>query len=401
MNTVYDQVIPATGEHSYGAVNIENEVPATKENKGSYDEVQVCAVCGDVKRVTKYTDALGVTITVDKNDLGSVEGLKEGGKYAYNEAFSLTATPVQGAAFSGWEINGKVVSTDTTYTGTALYDMTITPVFVDKASEKITVTFYDKYGNIVEQYKDVDPSVYQAKVAAEYDNIKGTDYPSWKFTGWDKEKDAILALNTSATIWATYEQQTTASYAVTSPVPVQVPDGVSQDAIPYDTKVTVSDENAKAWKVGNEIVAYGTEYSFYVGANVAVEPVYVLDAEPEASVIIVGKNLLAGSNYKFNILATRTVPEGYELVDYGFIYGKDLTDDDLDLDKVGKKGSKETSGEIKAVHGYTKNTESNEFALNYGVKAQDPFKAKAFVIVSKDGNTEIKFSDILTETYGK
>ena len=242
-------------------------------------------------------------------------------------------------------------------------------------------------------------AAYQAAITADFDELKAPNYPSYEFKSWEKEKAEILAIDKSETVWAVYDKVLTTAYTVTTSANLELPAGVENGQIPYDTKVTVSDENAKAWKVNDVIVAYGTSYEFYVGSDVTVEAVYDT-VEEKATTTVVGANLVSGSDYKFNIVATRNIPDGYELVDYGFVYGKNLTEDDLDLDNVGKTGSNENSGAVKAVHAGTRNTETNEFAFNYGITNKNaPITAKSFVTVVKDGNTEIIYSDKFTQSY--
>ena len=389
--------------HTPAAAVDENVKPATKKDAGSKDVVVYCSVCHEeISRETVTTDpALGVNITVEKSDIGTVKGLEEGvNKLAYGETFTLTATPVEGATFVGWEISGNIVSKDATYSAKAVSDITITPVFEDQAAETITVTFFDKYGNTVKQYKDMDVADYQAAIAADIDNLVGPAYPSYEFKGWDKSKDEILALDASTTIWATYEKIEEAAvpkYTVTTNAEVILPSGIVNGEIPYDTQVTVRDTAASAWKVGDTIVAYGTTYTFYVGSDVTVDPVYEA-VDEKATTTVIGANLIAGSDYKFNIVATRNVPDGYTLTDYGFVYGKALTDAELDLDNVGKVAG--SGATIKAVHAGTRNTESNEFAFNYGIKNKDAaVTAKSFIVVTKGDDTEIIYSDMFVQNY--
>ena len=404
-DTITDVGSKDTADHAPAAAVDENVKPATKKEAGSKDVVVYCSVCKEeLSRETVATDpALGVNITVAKTDIGIISGDIEADQtknFAYGTEYTVTATPVEGATFVGWEINGNIVSKDATYTGTAVSDITITPVFEDKAAATITVTFYDKYGNTVKQYKDMDVADYQAAIAAEFDSIVAPTYPSYTFEAWDKTKDDILALDASTTIWATYkevEEESVPKYTVTTNADVVLPDGIVNGEIPYDTKVTVKDDNAKAWQVGETIVAYGTEYSFYIGSDITIDPVYAA-VEEKASTTIVGANLVAGSDYKFNIVATRNVPEGYVLSDYGFVYGKDLTDDELDLDKVGTVAA--SGATIKSVHAGTRNLDSNEFAFNYGIKAKNaPVTAKSFIVVTKGGETEIIYSDMFSQNY--
>jgi hypothetical protein len=392
--------------HTEGTAVDENVKPATKKDAGTKDVVVYCTVCGaELSRRTVETEpALGVTVTLEASDIGMVDGLEIGkNKFAYGASFTVTATPVAGATFVGWEIDGKLVSKEATYTYPAVAtDLTVTPIFVDETTAaNITVTFYDKYGNTIKQYKDMAVADYQAAIAADYDNIVAPTYPSYTFESWDKSKDEILAIDASTTIWANYvkvAEEDIAKYTVTTDAELILPAGIVNGAIPYDTQVTVRDTAATAWKVGEATVAYGTEYTFYVGADIEVQPIHET-VEQKASVTVIGANLVDG-NYKYNIVATRNVPEGYTLSDYGFVYGKNLTDAELDLDKVGTNGSNENAGAVKAVRAGTRNSESNEFAFNYGIKAKNaPITAKAFIIVTKAGETEIIYSDMFVQNY--
>jgi hypothetical protein len=399
-------VVKATG-HALGdwAVTTPAVAPTKKDKGATAIETRNCANCDySESRGGEEIDALGVTVTLNTSDIGFVEGLEAGAnKLAYGTTVTLTATPVEGAEFVGWEIGGNIVSKEATYSTKAVSDITITPVFQDQAAETITVTFYDKYGNTVKQYKDVEVADYQAAIAAEFDSIVAPTYPSYTFKAWDKSEDEIKALDVSTTIWAIYdkvEETVVPKYTVTTTADIELPAGIVNGQIPYDTQVTVSDAAATAWKIGDAIVAYGTSYTFYVGSDVTIDPVYA-EVEEAASVTVIGANLVAGSDYKYNIVATRNVPDSFTLVDYGFVYGKNLTEADIDLDNVGNKGSNANSGDVKAVHGGTRNSESNEFAFNYGIKAKNaPITAKAFVVVTdKNGETEIIYSELFTQNY--
>lgn len=389
----------ATGQHTPGEVKQENVKPATKTEKGSYEEVTYCDVCKQpYKRETKEIDKIKVNVQVTKTDLGYVTGLETGDNMLeFGQEYTVTAVDSAGT-FKYWELNGNIVSEDRTYTSVAYSDVVLTPIFADDTTAaNITVTFYDKYGNTVKQYKDMSKEDYQAAIAKDYDSLVGPSYPSYKFVEWEKSKEELLALEHSTTVWGVYEEEKTGQYTVTTDAELDLPAGIENGQIPYDTLVTVSDERAKSWKIGETTVAYGTSYSFYVGSDIEVQPVYE-EAEAVASTTIIGANLVNGSDYKYNIVATRNIPEGYELVDYGFVYGKNLTDEELDLDKVGDTAA--SGATVKAAHAGARNATTNEFALNYGITTKSaPVTAKSFVIVRKDGTTQIIYSDRFEKAY--
>ena len=82
------------------------------------------------------------------------------------------------------------------------------------------------------------------------------------------------------------------------------------------------------------------------------------------------------------------------------MYGKKLSDADLTLANVGKKGSADNSGVVKAA--YANSTEgSTQFILSYGISAQTgTASAKAF-LTYKDQNGKVKtvYSDVMDHTY--
>ncbi|MBQ7202710.1 MAG: hypothetical protein IJS03_01695 [Eubacterium sp.] len=398
-------VIPSPG-HNWGEWTVTTQPTA----KDAGEETRECSKCHT--KETRPVAALGVNITIPKFDIGVVKiGDTEADgtavvteNFAYNASYTVQVT--DGADnFVGWEINGKIASTNTSFTSTAFVDTTITPVFVDKSStDTITVEFYDMYGNKVKEFKDVSVDDYQAAVANEVPTA--SNYPSATFKGWtiagaSVTDDDVKAINTSTTLWAEYENiESVDRYTVTveNATNDTVYDfgGYENGQIPYNTKVTVSDENAKGWKIGDAVVSNEDSYTFYVGADVTIT-MLTSDAESEPAATIIGANLISGS-YRYNIVATRTVPEGCTLVDYGFVYGMNMNEDDLVLENEGKTGTKTKSGKVKVVRGATANAASNEFALNYGVKgAGATVNAKAFVVVKKGSDIVVKYSDMITK----
>lgn len=401
--TVCNAVISSTPKtiekkaHTPAAPVEENRVEPTAEKDGSYDEVVYCSVCNaEISRTTKTITANGVNVTVTASDLGAVEGLAYNvNNLKYGTAYSVTATPVAGAAFVGWEVNGKLISQEATLSGVAYTDVTITPVFTEADAETISVIFYDKYANVVAHYDNITVADFQAEMAKAIPVAPA--YPGYAFEKWSFTDEQIKALDKSQTIWAQYKDVET-GYTVTTDADLTLPEGIENGKIPYDTEVTVTKEGATAWTVDGVAVGYGESYTFYVGSNVTIQPVF--DAvDNEAKVAIIDTTKLNGS-HKVNFLATKNVPANYELVDYGFVYGKDLAADELTIENVGKKGAAATAGTVKIVHGYTDG--SDQFALNYGITAQQGTAiAKAYVVIKANDSVKVIYSDASAYTYNK
>lgn len=235
---------------------------------------------------------------------------------------------------------------------------------------------------------------------------QGTEY----FKGW-KKGDEIVSTETTYKVTATADMTFTPVFdvPVTERYTVKVvdengtditdsvltlPANVTKDAVPYDTKITAASENASGWAIDGVTVGAGNSFTFYVGSNTTIT---MLSSETQSvpSTTIIGAAKLDAPAYRYNIVATRFVPEGYTLVDFGFIYGRNLTDDDLVLENEGQDGTGQNSGKVKVVRAGNVDTISNESAIKYGVRSQgNSVCVRAFIIVTKGDAEQTIYSNI-------
>lgn len=420
-------VIPATG-HAWGewkhdAATAEADATHTRVcgKDASHTETKACDFTAKVTQeatldqpeITTYTckdcgyfytketaPALaGVTVTVNAVENGSVtlagQDVTAGGskKFAENGTYTLVATPNADCTFVGWQTGNKIVSTDATYTTVAIADITYTPVFAESA-KPVQFTFVDMFNNVI--------SSQSVASGADVKIPQAPTYTGYTFTGWSVDEAAIKAATSSMTVYAQYEKDAAATYTVTTDADATVAYGSNSAQgtladIPYGTQVTVSKADATAWAIDGKIVAYGDSYTFYVASDVTVK---AASATTQAPVVAaVSANQVAGS-YKVEFVATRAMVDGCTYLKSGFVYGKNLTDADLTLANVGKKGSADNSGVVKAA--YANSTEgSTQFILSYGLSAQNgTASAKAF-LTYKDQNGKVKtvYSDVMSHTY--
>ena len=410
-------VIPKlTHVHTPGAAVKENEVPATCEADGSYDEVVRCTkdneiistkhhvipalghkwkatkvvaptyesqgyteyVCENDPSHTKkddYTAKLdGVKLTVNGkySSYGSVEGFDfDKATWAgKNSTVTLKAMPIEGAVFAGWEIDGKVVSTANTLELTMYKDITVTPIFQEEQKSTITVVFLDMYNNVTASYTNMTAADFQAEMAKAIPTP--AEYPGYTFAGWSQTDDAIKALDTSATITSSYKTRGN-SYTVNAQgANITVNGETKADTfadIAYDTAVTVSADNAKAWAIDGTTVAVGSSYTFYVGSDVTITPVTDAVTDKPMTAIVSAAPATAGS-YRVSFLASSYIPAGYTVIDRGFVYGKGATQDELTLEKVGTTIAA-TGAKVKSISVPTNKDTVNDFGLVYGVKNKD------------------------------
>lgn len=358
-----------------------------------------CKDCGYFYTKETAPALAGVTVTVNAVENGSVtlagQDVTAGGskKFAENGTYTLVATPNENCTFVGWQTGNKIVSTDATYSTVAIADITYTPVFAESA-KPVQFTFVDMFNNVI--------SSQSVASGADVKIPQAPTYTGYTFTGWSADEATIKAATSSMTVYAQYEKDAAATYTVTTDADATVAYGSNSAQgtladVPYGTQVTVSKAGATAWAIDGKIVAYGDSYTFYVASDVTVK---AASATTQAPVVAaVSANQVAGS-YKVEFVATRAMVDGCTYLKSGFVYGKNLTDADLTLANVGKKGSADNSGVVKAA--YANSTEgSTQFILSYGISAQNgTASAKAFLTYKdQKGKVQTVYSDVMNHTY--
>lgn len=358
-----------------------------------------CKDCGYFYTKETAPALAGVTVTVNAVENGSVtlagQDVTAGGskKFAENGTYTLVATPNENCTFVGWQTGNKIVSTDATYTTVAIADITYTPVFAESA-KPVQFTFVDMFNNVI--------SSQSVASGADVKIPQAPTYTGYTFTGWSADEATIKAATSSMTVYAQYEKDAAATYTVTTDADATVAYGSNSAQgtladVPYGTQVTVSKAGATAWAIDGKIVAYGDSYTFYVASDVTVK---AASATTQAPVVAaVSANQVAGS-YKVEFVATRAMVDGCTYLKSGFVYGKNLSDADLTLANVGKKGSADNSGVVKAA--YANSTEgSTQFILSYGISAQTgTASAKAFLTYKdQKGKVQTVYSDVMNHTY--
>lgn len=420
-------VIPATGhawgewKHDDSTAKAESKHTRTCANDATHTDSAACNFTSQVTQnqtadqpeITTYTckdcgysytketaPALaGVTVTVNAVENGSVtlagQDVTAGGskKFAENGTYTLVATPNENCTFVGWQTGNKIVSTDATYTTVAIADITYTPVFAESA-KPVQFTFVDMFNNVISSQSVASGAAVKIPQAP--------TYTGYTFTGWSADEATIKAATSSMTVYAQYEKDAAATYTVTTDADATVAYGSNSAQgtladVPYGTQVTVSKAGATAWAIDGKIVAYGDSYTFYVASDVTVK---AASATTQAPVVAaVSANQVAGS-YKVEFVATRAMVDGCTYLKSGFVYGKNLADADLTLANVGKKGSADNSGVVKAA--YANSTEgSTQFILSYGISAQTgTASAKAFLTYKdQNGKVQTVYSDVMNHTY--
>lgn len=374
--------------HAWGAGVI------TKEATRAEDGVKTYTCTRDAShKKTEAIPALGVQITVTANELGTttLNGTPTTGsaqKVAYASTYTLTATANEGAEFVGWMVNGKMVSKNAVYTTAAYADLTYVPVFAPKAAVDFVVTFIDQFNKVI-------ATIASSELASLTELPSAPAYPHYTFEGYDLTLDEVKALTDSKVVTASYAKDAT-TYTVTAygcTITVDGRDYNETATVSHDARVTVkpnSADVAKSWTVNSSQAAFGAEYSFYVTANVVVA-YSTLDVTAAPTVANVSMDQI--DDVKVRFLATRSVTDGYTLLESGFVYGKDMNSADLVLENVNGTTCRVMKNSNMAADG--------QFALTVGIASKTGKLGVAAYIIVKDsaGTVSAIYAPVQEWTY--
>ena len=390
-NANYDEVANVVTEDCTKGKPVVTE--PTLDKPGS--EVTSCTICGQVLETKVLPQLKGYDITVTKTAYGTTTLNSEDAtngkttKVLANSTVTLTAQANKGAEFVGWKVANKLVSTDETYSFTAVADTEVTPVFTETAESTFVVVFIDMYGNVVSTQEVTSGANIKVPATAPI-------YPGYTFKGWALTNDEITALTEGKTIRAIYEKDATQTYTVKAAgatITVNGKDYTGKaENVAYDAKVTVTKAGATSWTVNGATVGYGESYSFFCASDIELTAVTKADDTSKTQVAIVSTTRPSATDCDVLFVATRTVADNETVVSQGFVYGKNVTASDLTLENVGNTASGTNPGKVRVIYN---NTNASQIGLNYGLTAKTGVAgARAFVVTKDaDGNVHTYYSE--------
>ena len=390
-NANYDEVANVVTEDCTKGTPVVTE--PTLDKPGS--EVTSCTICGQVLETKVLPQLKGYDITVAKTAYGTTTLNSEDAtngkttKVLANSTVTLTAQANKGAEFVGWKVANKLVSTDETYSFTAVADTEVTPVFTETAESTFVVVFIDMYGNVVSTQEVASGADIKVPATAPI-------YPGYTFKGWALTNDEITALTEGKTIRAIYEKDATQTYTVKAAGATITVNGTDYtdkaENVAYDAKVTVTKAGATSWTVNGATVGYGESYSFFCASDIELTAVTKADDTSKTQVAIVSTTRPSATDCDVLFVATRTVADNETVVSQGFVYGKNVTASDLTLENVGKTASGTNPGKVRVIYN---NTNASQIGLNYGLTAKTGVAgARAFVVTKDaDGNVHTYYSE--------
>lgn len=390
-NANYDEVAKVVTEDCTKGKPVVTE--PTLDKPGS--EVTSCTICGQVLETKVLPQLKGYDITVTKTAYGTTTLNSEDAtngkttKVLANSTVTLTAQANEGAEFVGWKVANKLVSTNETYSFTAVADTEVTPVFTETAESTFVVVFIDMYGNVVSTQEVASGADIKVPATAPI-------YPGYTFKGWALTNDEITALTEGKTIRAIYEKDATQTYTVKAAGATITVNGTDYtdkaENVAYDAKVTVTKAGATSWTVNGATVGYGESYSFFCASDIELTAVTKADDTSKTQVAIVSTTRPSATDCDVLFVATRTVADNETVVSQGFVYGKNVTASDLTLENVGKTASGTNPGKVRVIYN---NTNASQIGLNYGLTAKTGVAgARAFVVTKDaDGNVHTYYSE--------
>ena len=395
-NANYDEVANVVTEDCTKGTPVVTE--PTLDKPGS--EVTSCTICGQVLETKVLPQLKGYDITVAKTAYGTTTLNSEDAtngkttKVLANSTVTLTAKANEGAEFVGWKVAQKLVSTNETYSFTAVANTEVTPVFTETAETTFVVVFIDMYGNVVSTQEVTSGANIKVPATAPI-------YPGYTFKGWALTNDEITALTEGKTIRAIYEKDATQTYTVKAAgatITVNGKDYTGKaENVAYDAKVTVTKAGATSWTVNGATVGYGESYSFFCASDIELTAVTKADDTSKTQVAIVSTTRPSATDCDVLFVATRTLADNETVVSQGFVYGKNAVASDLTLENVGKTASGTNPGKVKVAY----NGAGEQFGLNYGITAMTGTAAARAFVVTKDadGNVHTYYSEASLYNY--
>ncbi|OPZ89184.1 MAG: hypothetical protein BWY74_02836 [Firmicutes bacterium ADurb.Bin419] len=343
-------------------------------------------VTGDLTLYAKYRAAFPTAdLTVKIQGNGSVDDWVYDSKKSFKLGTSVTLYAIadENSEFFYWmDKSGRILSTDAEYTFEIGCNETLTAIFFDK--DQKLVTFRNGNGEIIRtdyvvEGKDVEfpysPSVF-----------------GYKFIGWDKTADEIIAAPGNVVVTAKFEK-----LEETVSISVYGGKGFGEYEL-MDYVTVIADEPELGQKFAYWVdekankLCYDDVYKFYATRSVMLTAVYVSDSETieqEASIAITN---ITKTEDKIYFLAERIIPEGNIVISHGIIATNNSTigtsEEDFILDGTDVlKASAKTKGLI------------GTFVLYKGSALNETWYARGYVIYKdSEGNVFIIYSTIVQET---
>ncbi|MCD8118267.1 MAG: glycoside hydrolase family 43 protein [Lachnospiraceae bacterium] len=321
--------------------------------------------------------------------------------YTSNVTITLTAS---GDNFLYWK-NGsdKVVSRNATYEFTIVSDTELYPVYdsttSDQSDQFVIVEYMTWYNQVLtrESYK-AGSTVTEPDVAP---SRLGWTFQSWGMTTEEVEKLIEGGETTYICVTPSYVQSDTTyrAYVYVEDELKKTYDGdngegyAAGETLTVEAPAAAEGEYFQYWEnADGEILSYTSSYMVYLSQNITLYAVYgeeAVSAEPVVSMTNTYAVEETDGNYKIAFEATRSVPDGYTVLETGILVSTGVTTPAVGDSNVTKFASSSTDADgVFTLYVQPKSISST---LVY---------ARAYVIVQdSNGNISTYYSDVTATTY--
>ncbi len=370
----------------------------------AYDSTQLCAtlaytfnVSEDINLVAVYKANGTATITVNDEKAETTPYTVEP-----QLGTAVTITSADTTNILRWENeSGKVLGTSGTLTFTAIGNTTVNAVY-KAASGQSFVQFVSDFGQVLSynQYSATSNITFPT-VPTKF----GYTFDKWVFEGTTDEATeaaikAKIGTESIITIKPSYTKDTT-------PVVVTVTySGVTREADIHNlvkgetvnlTAPVIDGYNFQYWQnASGAILGYKTDYFMMVSETAEITAVYATEAADIKPVIAITdlSAVTEGTLHKISCEATRSVPDGYTLVEQGMLYGINLGS------LTGETFVYGTGG----VYRYVASDLSRNGVLRVSNKVSDDTTViyyRAYMLLRNEstGNQEYYYTDIVSRCY--
>ncbi|MCR5294710.1 MAG: M60 family metallopeptidase [Lachnospiraceae bacterium] len=391
----------------------DGKASAVKEEKLSENRSYTFTLEGDTQLAALYKENGKATVEIKvvngaQYKVGTDAAVQSGGTASLRIGETLALTALDADKVLHWKNeSGKIIGTGATLSFTVTGNTTVSLVYRSEAENQAYLQFLSDYGQVLSYYNVSTSS------AVTYPTIPtkfGYTFEKWVFEGTDTEATETSireAIPTSRMITVvpqySKDEQTysvTANYR-SGETEIRASDsfcGISVGTGYTLTAPAVEGYTFECWKDagGSTVLGYDPDYFMLVKEDSSLTACYVPEGtEAEAAKPVIALTGITktpeGSTHKVIGEATRSVPEGYTLVEHGMLYGKtELPEENF----------------IYGTEGVRRFVSSNELPngvlyMNIKVSSDDlkVYFRGYMVVQTSDGNQETYYTAIQGNSY--
>ena len=314
--------------------------------------------------------------------------------------------------------SNKVLGTKASLSLVVTGNTSVTLVYKPKATNSAFVRFENDFGQVL-GYKSYSQGDVKVDFPGQPSKF-GFTFERWVFKGTNEEatQEAILSRVANGgvmTVVPKYAQDdttydTTVRYLDIDGVEIRTEDEFPEIFVGTGytvTAPTVEGYVFSCWKDQNgTILGYNESYYFLVGSNVVLTAVYVEDGSGQQTqaqpVITIGvpSAVTTADAHKVSCAVTRSIPDGYELLEHGILYAKGVAGLDETMFVYGTVGVSKYMSDKTSTSGVVKlNVKVSGETISSGDNVNVSFRGYMILKDGATGNIATYYTDIVSGNY--